>query len=716
MNTRTATRDDAMTIGVVVPVRNGEPSLAAALDSILDQRTPASQIIVVDGGSTDRSAEIARSRPGVEVIRQTGSGLASARNEGVDRLTTDIVTFLDADDTWPRDSLESRLAALVDLGADAVVGAVRTVAVEGMPVPGHRQVGLGTDASGWTPSAVMVRRHVFGALVGPFDETLRVGCDSDWLVRLRESSAAVHELERCVLLKGVRDDSLSVDVDTYGDELLRIAWQFVRRRRATNQPTAPQPDRRRPRATTEILHVLPRFIGGGPERSVMVIAAEGRAAGLEVGHTVMVLEPPISPGMHRRARHLDVDVVERPGPERLSAELAAADAIVVHYWNNPVLIEFLEGVELPERPVVLWARILGTEPPQIVTDDLVGLADAVFLTSPVSAASEGAIAARSAGVPIEIVAGALDRTRLAATRRRPPSPGELVVGYVGSLQTTKMHPRLPEMCAEVADPRVKFVFVGDGDGDLLRRRLGSLGLADRAVVRPHTEDIGTVFGELDVFGFALAPTSYATTDRTLQEAMWCGLPPVVLSGGGVGAMVADGQTGLVVGERDWADAIERLADDPGLVRRLGDNARSHARRAFDPAAATARTIDLLTAMTRRSDHARRSLPTSVTGAERFTRSLGRHGRSLPQFADRLARRIEDPSLALTPAEQALADSPDTFAYGEGGIVHYRNRYPADPLLRYWSALVAEGRGQHETAAAELAAAAELWSEEASVGE
>lgn len=87
------------TVAVVVPTYNYEAYLGAALDSLLAQDPPFAQVVVVDDGSTDGSAEVAR-RYGdrVVVVQQPNGGQLAACFTGLDRVRTDYVWFLDADD------------------------------------------------------------------------------------------------------------------------------------------------------------------------------------------------------------------------------------------------------------------------------------------------------------------------------------------------------------------------------------------------------------------------------------------------------------------------------------------------------------------------------------------------------------------------------------------------------------------------------------------
>src|SRR5689334_18119421 len=87
-------------ISIIIPVFNGEQHLAEAIGSVRAQDYEAKEILVIDDGSTDRTAEIAASFAEVQYHRQERSGAGAARNVGVDLAQGDFLAFLDADDVW----------------------------------------------------------------------------------------------------------------------------------------------------------------------------------------------------------------------------------------------------------------------------------------------------------------------------------------------------------------------------------------------------------------------------------------------------------------------------------------------------------------------------------------------------------------------------------------------------------------------------------------
>src|SRR3954447_25800030 len=99
-------------VSALICVRDGEAYLAEAIESILGQTAPASEVIVVEDSSTDRSADIARSyAPRVRLVQPEPRGLGGARKAAVAAASGDLLAFLDSDDLWEPNKLELQLEA-----------------------------------------------------------------------------------------------------------------------------------------------------------------------------------------------------------------------------------------------------------------------------------------------------------------------------------------------------------------------------------------------------------------------------------------------------------------------------------------------------------------------------------------------------------------------------------------------------------------------------
>ncbi|HEV2536598.1 MAG TPA: bifunctional glycosyltransferase family 2 protein/CDP-glycerol:glycerophosphate glycerophosphotransferase [Streptosporangiaceae bacterium] len=123
-------------ISVVVAFYNNADDLADCLDSIAAQSHPDLEVIMVDDGSTDHSAEIARAKaaadPRFTLIQPEHGGPGGARNRGVERARGEFLAFVDGDDLLPANAYELLLHALERSGSDFVSGAVWRVGPKGL--------------------------------------------------------------------------------------------------------------------------------------------------------------------------------------------------------------------------------------------------------------------------------------------------------------------------------------------------------------------------------------------------------------------------------------------------------------------------------------------------------------------------------------------------------------------------------------------------------
>ncbi len=188
-------------VSVIIPVYNGENYLAKAIESVLAQTYSPHEIIVIDDGSTDSSAEIARRFP-VRLITRPNGGISAARNSGIDVSQGEFIALLDADDLWLPDKSALQVQALEqDAALEMVFGHVREFVSPELPadiavaIPHQAQA-----RPGMMPSATMVRRAAM-ARIGPFETHWTTGEFAAWILRANEANVKHTILPELVALR-----------------------------------------------------------------------------------------------------------------------------------------------------------------------------------------------------------------------------------------------------------------------------------------------------------------------------------------------------------------------------------------------------------------------------------------------------------------------------------------------------------------------------------
>lgn len=221
--------NEAIRVGVVIPMYNAASTIDETLTSVLSQTHAALDVVVVDDGSTDNGAAVverrARSDARVRVVHQPNLGVAAARNHGAAVVSGDFLAFIDADDLWAPDKIAAQLAALIEGGERAGVAYSwfalidshsRVASLYHRPTQegdvlaelcGENFVGNG--------SSLLIRRSVFDA-TGGFDASLRArdaqGCEDLAFCLAAAERCEFRVVQRHLLGYRVTRDNMSSDV------------------------------------------------------------------------------------------------------------------------------------------------------------------------------------------------------------------------------------------------------------------------------------------------------------------------------------------------------------------------------------------------------------------------------------------------------------------------------------------------------------------------
>ena len=219
-------------VSVVIPTFNRAVSVFAAVESALSQTHKALEVLVVDDGSTDGTADSFRTeRPGVKYLRIPHSGLpAVARNAGIRAARGEFVALLDSDDEWSPAHLQTQLEHFRDNASAGLVCSNALIASSKKPFfqcfrSGKKHFSELARENFVVLSSVVARRQAVEA-AGGFNEAphLRAYEDYELWLRMALKSAICYSSEPSVIYSDLSSDSVRGAVDSDRDclKLLQV--------------------------------------------------------------------------------------------------------------------------------------------------------------------------------------------------------------------------------------------------------------------------------------------------------------------------------------------------------------------------------------------------------------------------------------------------------------------------------------------------------------
>ncbi|NEO58066.1 MAG: glycosyltransferase family 4 protein [Okeania sp. SIO3B5] len=454
----------------------------------------------------------------------------------------------------------------------------------------------------------------------------------------------------------------------------------------------------------KILHVIQSVSIGGASRA-MIVLAKALLQYKQIQQSVISLLPAQALGINLAHKAGLVDIIESPTPEQSEEAVRQADLIQVHFWNNPDIYRFLT-LDLPPSRILIWCHISGVQLPHIISKSLIDFADILVATSPYTVEKLHEIKELEKYFQknqVQSIYSVTDWERIQGLKKI--SHHTFNVGYIGTTTPTKMHPNYIQICAGIQIPNLKFIVCGNEQGfSTLKKQADKLKIREKFDFRGYVEDIKSVLGILDVFGYPLCPNNYSTAELVLQEAMLAGIPPVIFPYGGAQKTVIHQETGLIVdSEQGYQRAIEFLYHHPEERERLGNNAQKYAQENFNPDKLAQKFVDLYQELCNypKIEH-QLYTQKKLSGAEIFIQSLGHQGEHFKQSLH--SENLEE----LLLSDRKIATSSPVVCHPKaGGIYHYQEFYPDDSFLQFWAGLTRQNQGDNIKAISLFTRAIEL---------
>jgi len=232
-------------ISVIIPVYNGQYFLRSTLESVWGQTLQPAEIALIDDGSSDESFELmcqlaSESPVPCKVLQQANKGPASSRNAAVAESTGRIIAFLDHDDVWHPTYLQTQSDRVISSEKESFSICNYNYFVDSR----YQELHGGTPAwvrpefmikpqPGYLPSCMMMYKEVF-LKVGPFDESLRTGYDTDWIVRAIDLGIETDFNPDVLVDRRIHSDNQTSHVATIHKDAIRMVYKTLIRRRTSS--------------------------------------------------------------------------------------------------------------------------------------------------------------------------------------------------------------------------------------------------------------------------------------------------------------------------------------------------------------------------------------------------------------------------------------------------------------------------------------------------
>ena len=220
-------------ISVVIPVYNGERYLEPAVSSVLQQEYRPLEIIIVDDGSTDRTAQVAGDLGDtIRYFYQENSGASAARNKGIRLSQGSLLAFLDSDDLWLQGHLTKLSSYLKNNPElDMVNGGVEQFLSPDLDEETARQLLVNLRPSkGILIGALLIRKQSF-IRAGYLDENLRMAEFVEWFDRAQSVGLNYKSLPETVLKRRIHSSNMGIISKDNRSDYLTVIRQALKRRK-----------------------------------------------------------------------------------------------------------------------------------------------------------------------------------------------------------------------------------------------------------------------------------------------------------------------------------------------------------------------------------------------------------------------------------------------------------------------------------------------------
>lgn len=382
-----------------------------------------------------------------------------------------------------------------------------------------------------------------------------------------------------------------------------------------------------------------------------------------------------------------VDNMSTRKQELLDA-IADSDIVFIHWWNHPLLYDFLVRIQLPPCRLIIWSHISGFYSPNVFTDKILKYSDLFVFSTPISFETKeikNLSSRQKKSLRVVWSTGGIEHVKSV----KPKKHSGFNIGYIGTVDYAKIHPKFLNICRRVKIPNVKFIVCGGPSEKHIKKEAEKLDIAEKFTFTGPVSDINNYLSIFDIFGYPLASYHYGTCDQVLQESMAAGVVPVVLANPMENYMVKNGVTGIVAqNKNEYIKALQDLYHNFKLRNLLSKNAKDYAVKTFSLAKMINEWDKIFNEVLDFPKTSRRwkinKKIENISPKDVFLESLGHYGKEFMTYCN--TKNNKEKKSAIETIKK-LAVSTTWRADTRGTVHHYSYFFPKDRYLSAWSQLM-----------------------------
>ncbi len=433
-----------------------------------------------------------------------------------------------------------------------------------------------------------------------------------------------------------------------------------------------------------ITHIT-THLGGGVGKVLSDIAIFDK----ENRHRIILLEGPRNMKFVDICKNNQIEIIVSCNINKISSLIEDSDLVILHWWHNPVMAKFLSEFPQVSIRMILWVHVSGCTYPMLKIEFVKNFQKVLFATkytfdNPYWNDSEKIFLNKRATLVYGL--GKLDFGK----KVQKNSSDRFVIGYVGTLNYSKLHPEFVNYCKAVVDkiPKAYFVVVGNlEEAKELLRDVNLSEIKDRFEFTGFVNNVDEQLERFDVFASPLNPYHFGATENAILEPMSKGIPVICLNQGAERYLILDRQTGMLVNDiQEYAESMEYLYNNPEERKRIGDNAIEYIQDEFSFKKNMDRfnlaVLDSLKIKKKTFEFK------SIFGCKPYEWFLSCLGTNRKAFSDSI--ESEEP-LKLSRKKNVLYEIENCIPIlkekHKSSIHHFADTFKEDKILQYWKSLI-----------------------------